>query len=111
MNHFLSETARATHCVPRCKSLMRLKHLEMLELPLKRSSVLSTEGDGRQCGCQEAHLLMNHCKTESVGCIRLGDSVTEVSSNTSTHVSGVGIPPSTAVVWCSLGSHRLGMEG
>ena len=63
----LSETARAAHCVPRCKSLMSLKHVEMLELPLKRSAVLSTEGDGRQCGCQEAHLLTNHCNTESVG--------------------------------------------
>ena len=39
MSHLLSETARATHCVPRCKSLMRLKHLEMLELPFKRSSM------------------------------------------------------------------------
>ena len=61
---------------------MSLRHLEMLELPLKRSSVLSTEGDGRHCGCQEAHLLTNHCKTESIGLIQLGDSVVKVSSNT-----------------------------
>ena len=57
---------------------MSLKHPEMLESPVKRSCVLSTERDGRQCGCQETCLLMNHCTTESVRLIRLGDSVSEV---------------------------------
>ena len=66
MNHLLSETARAAHCIPRCKSLMSLNHPQMLELSVKHLSVLSTERDGRQCGCQEAYLLTNHCKTESV---------------------------------------------
>ena len=65
MNHMLSETVRAAHCVPRCKSLMSLKHPEMLELSVKRFSVLSTERDERQRGCQEAHLPTNYCKTES----------------------------------------------
>ena len=45
MNHLLSETARAAHCVARCKSLMNLKHPEMQELSVKRLSVLSTERD------------------------------------------------------------------
>ena len=40
-------TARTAHCVPRCKYLMSLKHPEMLELPVKRFSVLSTERYGR----------------------------------------------------------------
>ena len=40
-------------------------HPEMLELSVKRFSVLSTERDERQRGCQEAHLPTNHCKTES----------------------------------------------
>ena len=48
MNHLLSETARAAHCVPRCKSLMSLKHPEMLELSVKRFSALSTERDEQQ---------------------------------------------------------------
>ena len=65
MNHLLPEIARAAHCVPRCKSLMSLKYPEMLELSVKRFSVLSTERDERQHGCQEAHLPTNHCKTES----------------------------------------------
>ena len=65
MNHLPSETARAAHCVPRCKSLMSLKHPEMLELSRKRFSVLSTERYERQCGCQEARLPTNHYKTES----------------------------------------------
>ena len=65
MNHFLVETARTAHCVPWCKSLMSLKHTEMLELLVKRFSVLSTERDEQQRGCQEAHLPTNHCKTES----------------------------------------------
>ena len=65
MSHLLSETARVAHCVPRCNYLMSLKHPEMLELSVKRFSVLSTEKDGRQCGCQEAHLPTSHCKTES----------------------------------------------
>ena len=43
MSHLLSETARAAHCVHRCKSVMSLKHSEMLELSVKRFSVLSTE--------------------------------------------------------------------
>ena len=55
MSHLLLETARAAHCVPRSKSLMSLKHPEILELSVKRFSVLSTERDERQCGCQEAH--------------------------------------------------------
>ena len=55
MNHLLSETARPAHCVPRCKSLISLKHPEMLELSVKRLSVLSTERDERQCEYQEAH--------------------------------------------------------
>ena len=62
MNHLLSETSRAAHCVSWCKSLMSLIHPEMLELSGKRFSVLSTE---RECGCQEARLPTNHCKTES----------------------------------------------
>ena len=95
MSHLFPETARAAHCVPRCKSLMSLKHPEMLELSVKRFSVLSTERDGRQYGCQEAHLRTNRCKTESACRIRLGDSVTEVGSNTSTLVSGVCIGPTT----------------
>ena len=94
MSHLLLETARAAHCVPRCKSLMSLKHPEMLDWSVKRFSVLPTERDERQCRCQEAHLPTNHCKTESACRIRLFDSVTEVGSNTSTLVSGVGIPPS-----------------
>ena len=65
MNHLLSETARAAHCVARCKSLMNLKHPEIQELSVKRFSVLSTERDERQRGCQEAHLPTNHCNTES----------------------------------------------
>ena len=65
MSHMLSETARAAHCVPRCKSLMSLKHPEMLELSVKHFSVLSTERYERQCGCQEARLPTNRCKTES----------------------------------------------
>ena len=36
MNHLLSETARAAHCVPWCNSLMSLKHPETLELSGKR---------------------------------------------------------------------------
>ena len=63
MSHLLSETARAAHCVHRCKSLMSLKQPEMLELSVKRFSVMSTERDERQCVCQEAHLPKNHCKT------------------------------------------------
>ena len=55
MGHLLLETARAAHCVPRRKPLMSLKHPEMLELSVKCFSVLSTERDERQCGCQEAH--------------------------------------------------------
>ena len=43
MSHLLSETARAAHCIHRCKYLMSLKHPEMLELSVKRFSVLSTE--------------------------------------------------------------------
>ena len=62
---------------------MKLKHPEMRELPVKSSSVFSTERDERQYGCQDAYLLANHCKTET------GD----VSSNTSTLVSSVGMPP------------------
>ena len=50
---------------PWCKSLMSLKHPEMLELSGKRFSVLSTEIYERQCGCQEACLPTNHCQTES----------------------------------------------
>ena len=65
MNHLLSETATAAHCVHLCKSLMILKHPEMQELSVKRFSVLSTERDERQRGCQEAHLHTNHCETES----------------------------------------------
>ena len=38
--------------------------------------------------------------------IRFGDSATNVSSSTSTLVSGV--PPSTAVAWYRIGSYRLG---
>ena len=38
-------TTITTHCVPRCKFLMSLKHPEMLELSVKRLSVLSTERD------------------------------------------------------------------
>ena len=65
MNHLILDTARAAHCVPRCKSLMSMKHPEMPEL--KSFLVLSRARDGRpQCGCQEAYLLTNHCKTESV---------------------------------------------
>ena len=45
---------------------MSLKHPEMLELPVKRPSVLSTERKGRQCGSKEAYLRANHCKIESV---------------------------------------------
>ena len=56
MIHLLSETARAAHCVSWCKSLMRLKHPDMLELSGKRFSVFSTEIYERQCGCQEAPL-------------------------------------------------------
>ena len=63
MSHLLSETSRTAHCVPR--SLTSLKHPEMLELSAKRFSVLSTERDERQYGCQDAHLPTNHCKTES----------------------------------------------
>ena len=44
------------HCVHRCESLMSLKHPEMLELPVKRLSVLSTERKGRQCGSKEAYV-------------------------------------------------------
>ena len=47
MSHLLLEAARAAHCVPRCESLMSLKHPEMLELSVKRFSVLSTKGDER----------------------------------------------------------------
>ena len=65
MSHLLSKTARAAHCVSWCKSLMSLKHPEMLELSGKRFSVLSTERYERQCGCQEARLPTNHCNTES----------------------------------------------
>ena len=59
----------------------------------------STERNGRQCRSKEAYLLANHCKTESVCWIRFGDSVTEVSSNTSKLVSGVSKPPSTTEPW------------
>ena len=53
-------------------------------------------GDRRQLGRQEAPtLLADHCETESVCEIRLGDSATNVSSCTSTLVPG--IPPSTAL--------------
>ena len=62
MNHLFSETARASHCVPRCKSLMSLKHPEMLELSVRRLSVLSTERDEQQRGCQEAHLIRTIAK-------------------------------------------------
>ena len=65
MSHLLLETARAAHFVPRCNTLMSLKHPEMLELSVKRFSVLSTERDALKRGCQEAHLFTNHCKTES----------------------------------------------
>ena len=65
MSHLLSKTARAAHCVPWWKSLMSLKHTEMLELSGKRFSALSTERYDRQCECQEARLPTNHCKTES----------------------------------------------
>ena len=41
-----------------CKSLMSLKHPEMLELAGKRFLVLSTERYERHCGCQEARLPM-----------------------------------------------------
>ena len=64
MSHLLSETARAAHCISWCKSLMSLKHLEMLELSGKRFSVLSAERYERQGGCQEARLPTNHCKNE-----------------------------------------------
>ena len=50
------------HCETRCKSLMSFKRPEMRELPVKGSSVFSTERDERQCGCHEACLLANHCK-------------------------------------------------
>ena len=65
MIHLPSETARAAHCVSWCNSLMSLKHPEMLALSGKRFSLLSTERYERQCGCQEARLPTNHCKTES----------------------------------------------
>ena len=65
MRHLLSETARAVHCLSWCNSLMSLKHPEMLELSGKRFSVLSTERYEPQCGCQEARLPTNHCKTKS----------------------------------------------
>ena len=65
MSHLLLETARAAHCIPRCKSSMSLRHPEMLELSVNTFSVLSSERDERQRGCQEAHLPTNHCKTES----------------------------------------------
>ena len=65
--------------------------------------------DRRQLGRQEAPtLLADHCETESVCEIQLGDSATNVSFCTSTLVPGV--PPSTAVAWCRLESYRLGME-
>ena len=37
MSHLLSETARSAHCVHRCKSLMSLKHPEMLELSVSEA--------------------------------------------------------------------------
>ena len=69
MSHLLSETARAAHCVSWCNYLMSLKYPDMLELSGKRFSVLSTERYERQCGCQEARLPTNHCKTESACCV------------------------------------------
>ena len=44
---------------------MSLIHPEMRELPVNGSSVVSTERDEQQNGCQEAYLLVNHCKTET----------------------------------------------
>ena len=49
MIHLPLKTARSAHCVPRCKSLMSLKHPEILELSVKRFSVLYTDRDERQC--------------------------------------------------------------
>ena len=50
-----------------------------------------------EAGVSRGVLLAKHCKTESLGLcrIRRGDSVTNVSSNTSPLVSGVGIPRCT----------------
>ena len=87
MNHLLSETARAAHHVSWCKSLMSLKHPEMLELSVKRFSVLSTERDERHRGCQEAHYLRTIAKLKVHAEFDLA-TVTEVDSNTSTLVSG-----------------------
>ena len=39
------------HCETRC-NLTSFMHPEMRELPMKGSSVFSTESDERQCGCQ-----------------------------------------------------------
>ena len=64
-----SETARAAHCIHRCKSLMNLKHPEMLELSVKRFSVLSTERDGRQCGCQEAYTVFTYEPLQNRTCM------------------------------------------
>ena len=64
----ISETARAAGTVylDASLTLMSLKHPKIRELPVNHSSVLSIERDGRKCGCQEAHFLAIHRKTESV---------------------------------------------
>ena len=92
MNHLLSETLRAAHCVSWCKSLMSLKHPEMLELPGKRFSVLSTlRRDMNDSADVKRHVyLRTIAKLKVHAEIFFSDSVTEVGSNTSTLVSGVG---------------------
>ena len=109
MNHLLSETARAAHCVPRCKYLMSLKYPDMLELSVKRFSVLSTERDGRQCGCQEAYLLTNIAKqkvhADSTWRLTLSPKTVETHQHS---FRDVGMPLGTVEQWRSLGSYRLG---
>ena len=85
MINLISETARAAHCVSWCNYLMSFKHPEMLELSGKRLSVSSTERYERQCGCQEARLPTNHCKTESACCILLLATMSLKSAATRQH--------------------------
>ncbi len=59
----------------------------MRELPVNGSSVFCTERDERQYGCQEAHLLANHCKTETEF------DLATLSPTSAATRSSVGMPP------------------
>ena len=111
MSHLLSETARAAHCASWCKSLMSLKHPEMLELSGKRFSVLSTERYERQCGCKRHVYPRTIAKLKVHAAFffwRLCHRSRQHHINTS---FGCRHTTKKVVGWCRLGSYRLGGGG